>query len=106
VRDNIHSYDVCTAIAAFAERPSPGAVYNLGGGRANSISMLEAIARFEELYGRELSWQYVEEPRRGDHVCYISDLSRFRSDYPDWELSVSLDRIFEEFADAGSSVVA
>src|SRR5207248_3316248 len=85
VRDNIHSHDVCTAIMAFAERPSAGAVYNLGGGRANSVSMLEAIERFERLYGRKLDREYVEQPRRGDHFCYISDLSRFRSDFPEWE---------------------
>jgi CDP-paratose 2-epimerase len=98
VRDNIHSYDVCTAIAAFAERPSAAAVYNLGGGRGNSISVLEAIARLEELYGRTLATEYVQEARRGDHICYISDLRRFRADYPEWELTVSLDAIFEDVA--------
>jgi CDP-paratose 2-epimerase len=98
VRDNIHSTDVCSAILAFADRPSVGAVYNLGGGRANSVSMLEAIARFEELYGRKLDWTYVEEARRGDHICYITNLARFRADYPEWELSVSLDAIVESFA--------
>jgi CDP-paratose 2-epimerase len=101
VRDNIHSFDVCTAILAFAEQPRRAAVYNLGGGRANSVSLVEAIARFEELLGAKLSTEYVEEARRGDHICYISDLSRFRSDYPGWELSVSLDDLFEELADAG-----
>src|SRR2546430_10900627 len=99
VRDNIHSHDVCTAIMAFAERPSKGAVYNLGGGRANSVSMLEAIARFEELFGRRLESEYVPEPRRGDHICYISDLRRFREDYPDWEIEVSLDDVFTSFVD-------
>jgi CDP-paratose 2-epimerase len=102
VRDNIHSFDVCTAMIAFAERPSAGAVYNLGGGRENSVSVLEAIARFEELLGTKLSTEYVEEARRGDHICYISDLRRFRTDYPDWELSVSLDQIFDELAAAAS----
>jgi CDP-paratose 2-epimerase len=96
VRDNIHSYDVCTAIMAFADEPRPAAVYNLGGGRANSISMLEAIARLEELYGRKLETEYVEEPRRGDHVCYISDLRRFRGDYPEWELRYSLEDILDD----------
>src|ERR671934_3119197 len=90
VRDNIHSYDVCTAIMAFAERPLIGAVYNLGGGRENSISVLEAIGRFEELLDRKLDREYVDEPRRGDHICYISDLRRFRADHPEWELSVPL----------------
>jgi CDP-paratose 2-epimerase len=98
VRDNIHSHDVCAAITAFAEAPRPGAVYNLGGGRDNSVSMLEAIARFEELYDRKLDWSYVEEPRRGDHICYISDLSRLRADYPDWDMTISLEQILVELA--------
>jgi CDP-paratose 2-epimerase len=101
VRDNIHSYDVCTAVLAFAERPRSAAVYNLGGGRANSVSLLEAIARFEELLGTKLQTEYVDEARRGDHICYISDLARFRADYPEWDLSVSLDDLFEELAEAG-----
>jgi len=98
VRDNLHSTDVCSAIMAFAMRPSSGAVYNLGGGRANSVSLIEARARFEELLGRPIATQYVEEPRRGDHVCYITDLTRFRTDYPEWELAVDLDSIFAELA--------
>jgi CDP-paratose 2-epimerase len=96
VRDNIHASDVCSAALAFAERPSLAAVYNLGGGRENSISVLEAIERLEELTGRTLSREYVEEPRRGDHVCYISDLARFRGDYPEWEVAVPLDAILSE----------
>jgi CDP-paratose 2-epimerase len=98
VRDNLHSLDVCRAIVAFAERPRAAAVYNLGGGRGNSVSMLEAIARFEDLYGRQLDWDYVDEPRVGDHICYISNLDRFRADYPEWDVSVSLDSIFDDFA--------
>ena len=100
VRDNIHSYDVCTAIMAFAESPTVAAVYNLGGGRANSISVIEAIDRFEELVGRRIERQYVEEARRGDHICYISDLGRFRADYPEWEVSISLEEILAELAEA------
>lgn len=98
VRDNIHSYDVCTAIMAFAENPRVAAVYNLGGGRENSVSMREAIERFEALLSRRLDWEYVDEPRRGDHICYISDTRRFRRDYPGWSLSKPLDAIFEELA--------
>jgi CDP-paratose 2-epimerase len=94
VRDNIHAADVCGAIMAFYEAPRPAAVYNLGGGRENSVSMIEAIERFEEIYDRKLDWTYVDEPRRGDHICYISDLSRFRADYPVWELTMELDDIF------------
>src|SRR2546421_8899514 len=100
VRDNLHSYDVSTAVMAFAERPRAAAVYNLGGGRANSISMLEAIARLEELSGGKLEHVYVPEARRGDHICYISDLSRFRSDYPDWGGSISVEEILAELAEA------
>jgi CDP-paratose 2-epimerase len=100
VRDNIHSYDVCTAILAFAERPSCGAVYNLGGGRENSVSILEAVARFEEILGRRVAIEYVEEPRRGDHICYITDLRKFRGDFPEWDLTVGLDSIFAELASA------
>lgn len=103
VRDNIHSYDVCTAISAFAEQPSAAAVYNLGGGRANAISLLEAIARFEELCGRKLRTQYVEEARRGDHICYISNLKKFRADYPEWDVTISLDEIFAELAGRGAT---
>jgi CDP-paratose 2-epimerase len=98
VRDNLHSADVCAAIMAFAERPSSGAVYNLGGGRENSVSLVEALARFAELVGREVATEYLDEARVGDHVCYISDLSRFRADYPEWEVTVDLDAIFAELA--------
>jgi CDP-paratose 2-epimerase len=98
VRDNIHSYDVCTAIMAFADRPRAAAVYNIGGGRGNSCSILEAISALEELHGRRLTTEYVEQNRRGDHICYISDLTRFRSDYPEWELSLSLSEIYEQLA--------
>jgi CDP-paratose 2-epimerase len=106
VRDNIHAHDVCTAIMAYAEAPRPAAVYNLGGGRRNAISVIEAIARFEELLGESLETQYMEEPRRGDHICYISDLSRLRADYPSWKLSVSLDAILEELAGAGAPTLS
>ncbi len=98
VRDNIHSLDVCAAFLAFFEAPRAGAVYNLGGGRANSISMLEAIARFESLSGERLTVEYVDAPRRGDHICYISDLRRLEADYPQWRITRSLDEIFDELA--------
>jgi CDP-paratose 2-epimerase len=100
VRDNIHSLDVCSAIMAFAIAPRSAAVYNLGGGRKNSCSVIEAIAAFEDLHGRTLDKEYVDEPRRGDHICYISDLKRFRSDYPSWEITVSLSDIYDRLAQA------
>ncbi|MGH3128346.1 MAG: NAD-dependent epimerase/dehydratase family protein [Gaiellaceae bacterium] len=98
VRDNIHAADVCAAALAYAEQPRPGAVYNIGGGRENSISILEAIERFEQLIGEKLDVEYVDEARRGDHICYISDLRRLRGDYPGWDVTVTLDDILEDLA--------
>jgi CDP-paratose 2-epimerase len=96
VRDNIHSYDVVRAIEAFAANPRAGEVYNLGGGRANSISMMEAIGRIEQLTGRKLDWHYVDEARKGDHICYISNLAKFKRDYPNWKITRGIDAILEE----------
>jgi CDP-paratose 2-epimerase len=103
VRDNIHSYDVCTAFLAFYESPRVAAVYNLGGGRENSVSVVEAVARFEELIGKKLAYEYIDQNRVGDHICYISDLRRLKADYPGWELSRSLDDILRELAAPPSS---
>src|SRR5262249_9574206 len=99
VRDNIHSYDVVRAMEEFAASPRPGEVYNMGGGRANSVSMLEAIAKIAELTGKQLNWKYVDENRKGDHICYISDLRKFRSHYRQWQLTKTLDDIFREIID-------
>ncbi len=96
VRDNIHSHDVVRAIEEFAANPRPGEVYNMGGGRVNSISMIEAIAKIEEMSGKKLKWKYVEENRKGDHICYISDLSKFKADYPNWKITIGLDEIFRQ----------
>jgi CDP-paratose 2-epimerase len=98
VRDNIHSYDVCTFFEAFYHRPRVAAVYNLGGGRGNSVSVMEAIARFEDATGKKLRYEYVERNRVGDHICYISDLRRIQADYPEWQITRSLDDIFRELA--------
>ena len=98
VRDNLHSYDVCMAFEAFYRHPRVGAVYNLGGGRVNSISVLEAIAGFEELMGGKLRVEYVDQNRAGDHICYISDLRRLQAEYPDWQVTRSLDDILREIA--------
>ena len=93
VRDQIHSEDVIAAFLAFAENPRPGEVYNLGGGRSNSASILECIQKLEHLLDRSVSRTYVEDHRKGDHICYISDLTKFRSHFPKWQLEWSLDRI-------------
>lgn len=90
VRDNIHSSDLVRAIEAFHEAPKPGAVYNIGGGRANSCSVLEAIRLSQEVVGQELSWTLSDEPRIGDHHWWISDLSEFQADFPSWQQHYSL----------------
>ena len=100
VRDNIHSFDVVRAFEEFARNPRPGAVYNLGGGRANSVSMLEAISQIEALTDRKINWTYSEQARKGDHICYISNLAKLKSHYPGWSLTRSLDSILEEMAAA------
>lgn len=100
VRDNIHSLDVVRAFEEFARNPRPGEVYNLGGGRANSVSMLEAIARIEALTGQKINWTYSEVSRKGDHICYISNLAKLKSHYPGWSLTRSLDSILEEMVAA------
>jgi CDP-paratose 2-epimerase len=100
VRDNIHSYDVVRAFEEFARNPRPGEVYNLGGGRANSVSVLEAIARVEALTGRKINWTYSDQARKGDHICYISNLAKLRSHYPGWSVTRSLDSILEEMVAA------
>lgn len=96
LRDNIHSHDVVRAIEEFAANPRPGEVYNLGGGRENSISMLEAIAKVEQMTGKKLNWKYVDQNRIGDHICYISDLTKFRSHYPRWNITIDLEEIFRQ----------
>ena len=100
VRDNIHGHDVITAFFAFYENPRPGEVYNLGGGRENSVSVLEAITKIESLCGRKLNYTYVDQPRRGDHICYISNLAKLRAHYPRWRQSYSIDQLLQEMVQA------
>jgi CDP-paratose 2-epimerase len=103
VRDNIHSFDVCRAFEEFYENPRSGEVYNLGGGRENSISILEAIDRAERAVGKKLDYEYVEQNRAGDHICYISNLAKMRSHFPRWAITQDLDDIFEGIASRLSS---
>ncbi len=98
VRDNIHSHDVARFIAAFAANPRSGEVYNLGGGRGNSCSILEAFEMAELLTGKRMMYEYVEKNRDGDHICYISDLGKMKAHYPGWDISIPLERIFEDIA--------
>jgi CDP-paratose 2-epimerase len=99
VRDNIHSLDVARFAQRFIEAPRPGEVYNLGGGRDNSCSILEAFARVERLTGRPMQWKYVDRAREGDHICYISDLGKMKAHYPGWTIEKSLDTIFAEIVE-------
>ena len=96
VRDNIHALDVVRFVHAFFNQPRAGEVYNLGGGRANSCSILEAFDRAESRTGRRMQFEYVDRHREGDHVCYISNLAKAKAHYPDWHVSKSLDDIFDE----------
>ena len=96
VRDNIHSYDVARFAEAFIESPRSGEVYNIGGGRDNSCSILEAFDRAEALTGKAMSWEYVAKAREGDHICYISDLRKMKQHYPGWRITKTLDDIFGE----------
>jgi CDP-paratose 2-epimerase len=96
VRDNIHSYDVIQAFEAFRNNPRPGEVYNLGGGRNNSISILESFDLIEELTGKKVNWVYVDQNRIGDHICYISDLSKLKTHFPEWDITKSITDIFQE----------
>ncbi len=100
VRDNIHSYDVVRAFEEFARSPRPGEVYNLGGGRENSISLLEAIALVEEITGSKIAQKYSGQPRKGDHICYISDLKKLKSHFPAWSITRNLPGILEEMVAA------
>jgi CDP-paratose 2-epimerase len=102
VRDNIHSADLVAACMAYHRAPRPAAVYNMGGGRYSNCSMLEAIRACERIAARELRWQLVDRPRIGDHRWWISDLTEFTGDYPDWRLSYEIDAILREIHDVNA----
>jgi CDP-paratose 2-epimerase len=107
VRDNIHARDVARFIELFIDSPRCGEVYNIGGGRRNSCSIIEAFEMIESLSGRKMKFEYFDQNRQGDHICYISDLSKIKSHYPSWEVSISLKRIMEEiYASSTSRTVA
>ncbi|MCS4155856.1 CDP-paratose 2-epimerase [Salinibacter ruber] len=96
VRDNIHSLDVARFMEAFIEEPRVAEVYNLGGGKVNSVSILEAFEKAEAVSGKEMIYDYSDEHRPGDHICYYSDLSKMKAHYPQWGIRKSLDDIFQE----------
>ncbi|MFN0158897.1 MAG: NAD-dependent epimerase/dehydratase family protein [Bacteroidota bacterium] len=96
VRDQIHSYDVIQAFEAFAANPRPGEVYNLGGGRENATSILESFALIEQVGGYKVKWTYSDINRKGDHICYMSDLGKLKKHFPGWSITRSLPSIIEE----------
>lgn len=100
VRDNIHSFDVARFMAEFIAAPRCGEVYNLGGGKGNSCSILEAFKLAERSTGQPQRYTYVEQNRAGDHICYYSDLRKMRCHYPNWNISKPLDTIVAEIAES------
>ena len=96
VRDNIHSHDVVEFMRRFIEAPRCGEVYNLGGGRANSVSILEAFALIESISGKPMRHEYVNQNRQGDHICYISNLQKMKAHYPGWDITKDLKTTFGE----------
>lgn len=98
VRDNIDARDVARFIEEFIAAPRVAEVYNIGGGRANSCSILEAFELVESITGTKMRWSYSEASRQGDHICYISDLTKARRHYPRWDVTLSLNTIIESIA--------
>jgi len=103
VRDNIHSLDVARFMGAFVSAPRQGEVYNLGGGKANSCSILEAFKITEGFTGKAQTYTYVDENRIGDHICYYSDLRKMRAHFPAWDISQSLESTIGQIVEAWKS---
>jgi len=101
VRDNIHSYDLVNAFYNFSLKPRQGEVYNMGGSRHSNISILEAFTKAEEILEKKSVYEYSEENRIGDHIWYISDVSKFQSHYPEWKYKFSGDDIIEDICKNG-----
>ena len=100
VRDQIHCADVISAFEAYIQDPKPGAVYNIGGGKENAASVLEVIHILEKNHGMSLNYTLSDENRVGDHICYYTDMSRFKTDYPQWKIKHSLENIIDEMVRA------
>ena len=100
MRDNIHSLDVARFMAAFVGAPRVGEVYNLGGGKANSTSILEAFKIAEKFTGQAQKYTYVDQNRIGDHICYYSDLRKMRAHYPAWNITVSLEETIRQIVES------
>jgi CDP-paratose 2-epimerase len=103
VRDNIHSVDVARFMKCFIESPRVAEVYNIGGGRENSISILEAFSLIEQITGKKMVYEYEAAHRIGDHICYISNLAKMKAHYPSWGITRNLPDTFEEICQAWQS---
>jgi len=100
VRDNIHSYDIAKFMEAFIHVPRIGEVYNLGGGKKNTCSILEAFSITQEFTGKEQVFEYVDQNREGDHICYYSNLRKMKTHYPGWDISISLEETIRQIVTA------
>jgi CDP-paratose 2-epimerase len=96
VRDILHCADLVAAFVAFHRAPRAGAVYNMGGSRFSHCSLLEAVTLCEELTGRHMKASYVATPRVGDHIWWVSDVTRFQADYPEWQVTRNVRDILAE----------
>jgi len=101
VRDNIHSFDLVNMFWNFYQKPRQGEVYNAGGSRHSNVSMLEAIEKIEDILGKKANYAYVDENRIGDHIWYISDVSKFKKHYPDWNFKYDIDDILKQICESG-----
>ncbi len=106
VRDNIHSADVAAFIAAFIAAPRVGEVYNIGGGKENSVSILEAFQIASDVSGRPMTYDYIDQNRVGDHICYYSDLTKMTAHYPSWRITKSVRDTLTEIHAAWAARIA
>jgi len=105
VRDNIHSYDLINAFYHFYKKPRYGEVYNIGGSRYSNCSMIEAISLCEEISGKKLNYEYVEQNRAGDHIWWISNVAKFKKHYPEWDFKYDIKTILQEIYDVQKVVI-
>jgi len=100
VRDNIHSYDIARFMEAFINTPRKGEVYNLGGGKNNTCSIIEAFKITEQFTGKKQVSEYIEQNREGDHICYYSDLTKMKTHYPQWDITISLEETIRQIVES------
>ena len=104
VRDNIHSFDMVNAFYHFYQKPRSGEIYNIGGSRHSNTSILEVISKTENIFGKKAKIKYIDKPRNGDHIWYVSDVSKFKAHYPDWKYAYDGDRIVADICKYGHFV--